>query len=453
MEHRSVSLRILAVDDEVKYLQAMKIILGDKGYAVDLADSGEEALKILERKEYDLVITDLKMSGMDGVELLECITEKYTEIEVIIITGYGSVKNAVDAMKKGAYSYFIKSHDPEELILEVSKIKKLKALEKHNEMLREQQVHGTFLLETKSSKFREALNIAKKAAMSNANILILGESGVGKEVFAKYIHQCSDRHTEPFIAVNCHAFSDSLLESELFGHEKGAFTGAIERRKGRFEASKDGTILLDEIGDISLSTQVKLLRVLEEKSLERIGSNQSISVDFRLLCATNKDLQDSISKGDFREDLFYRISTIKIVVPSLRERTEDLPTLINFFVAKYSKELKKDIIRIDDDVMDYLLNYNYPGNVRELKNMIEMLVVLSEDGIIKHKYDKDKLEVVEAIDRIDDIRPLRAVRKEMESKYIKYAYEICEGNMNLTAKKLDMSRRQLFNKITEYNLK
>ncbi len=453
MKANMESLRILAVDDEEKHLRAMKIILGDKGYEVDLANSGEEALLKLEIKEYDLVITDLKMGGIDGVELLEMISQKYTHTEVIIVTGYGSVKNAVEAMKKGAYSYFIKSHDPEELILEIAKIRKLKSLEKDNEILREQQDQDNFLLTSKSRAFRNALDIAKKAAQSNSNILILGESGVGKEVFAKYIHRCSERNRKPFIAVNCHVFSDSLLESELFGHEKGAFTGAIERRKGRFEAAKEGTILLDEIGDISLSTQVKLLRVLEEKSIERIGSNKPIDVNFRLLCATNKDLKEAISEGAFREDLYYRISTIKIEIPPLRDRKEDLPALIDFFISQYSNDLKKGIKSIDDEVMTYLLNYDYPGNVRELKNMIEMLVVLSEKGVIQYKYVKDKIETVVKMESIEDIRPLREVRKEMESKYIEYALNLCEGNMNLTSEKLGMSRRQLFNKITEYNIK
>ena len=453
MKAKKEHLKILAVDDEVENLKALKIILGNKGYEVDLANSGEEAIDILEKKEYDLVITDLKMGGISGMELLENITNKYKDTEVIIITGYGTVNNAVEAIKKGAYSYFIKSHDPEELIIEIEKIKKLKSLEKDNEFLREQQDGGNFLLETKSSKFANALDIAKKAALSNANILILGESGVGKEVFAKYIHKCSERNSQPFVAVNCHTFSDSLLESELFGHEKGAFTGAIERRKGRFEAANEGTILLDEIGDISLSTQVKLLRVLEEKSIERIGSNKSIDVDFRLLCATNKELKEAITEGDFREDLFYRISTITIEIPPLRERKEDLPALIDFFISRFSKDLKKTISEIDDEVMVYLLSYDYPGNVRELKNMLEMLVVLSENGVIKYKYVKDKIETVVKMENIEEIRPLRDVRKEMEAEYIKYALNLCEGNMNMTSEKLGMSRRQLFNKITEYNIK
>jgi len=452
MKKNKEHLRILVVDDEIEYLEAMEIILEDAGYSIDRASSGEEALEKLKVGEYDLVLSDLIMGGIDGLQLLESVKDKYPETEVIITTGFGSVKNAVEAIKKGAYTYFIKGHDPDELVMEIGKFATLKSLKKENEILRDQQKNKKFVLETKSPKFKQALEMAKRAAVSNANILILGESGVGKEVFAHYIHQCSDRSEELFIGVNCHAFSDSLLESELFGHEKGAFTGAHERRKGRFEAAENGTILLDEIGDISLSTQVKLLRVIEGKTIERIGSNTSMAVDFRLLCATNKDLQKAIEQGGFREDLFYRISTITIEIPPLRERKEDLPDLIDFFIAKSSNDLKRDISGMDPEVMAHLLSYDYPGNVRELKNMVERLVVLAEDGVIKKMDIQSSNEIAPAIEDPEDIRPLKDLRKELESKYIQMALDKCQNNMTLTSKKLGISRRQLFNKIQEYGL-
>ncbi|MCM1991655.1 sigma-54-dependent transcriptional regulator [Oceanirhabdus seepicola] len=445
--------KILVVDDEKEYREVFQMILEENGYITEVTCGGEEALEKLKNKSYDLVLTDLIMKGMDGIELLKNVKKEYTDTEVIIVTGYGTIKNAVEAMKKGAYTYFIKGHDPEELLIEIEKLKRLVFIEKDNQILRSKQGHSKFMLNTKNKEFKKIINIAEKAAKSNVNILILGESGVGKEVFAKYIHECSDRKDEHFIAVNCHAFSESLLESELFGHEKGAFTGAIDKRIGRFEAAHGGTLFLDETGDIPLSTQVKLLRTIEEKKIERIGSNKSIDVDFRLICATNKELHKSIINGEFREDLFYRISTITIEIPPLRDRKEDIPDLINFFFEKFKIKLKKDVCEIEKEVMDFLLSYEYPGNVRELKNIVERLLVLSEKGIIqesdlpehgdKKTYDKE----------IEDIKPLKVIRKETEAKYIERVLEQCNYNITEAARKLDISRRQLFNKITEYGLK
>jgi len=446
-------LNILVVDDEIEYIMAMEIILESEGYDVSTATSGEEAVKLLRTQNFDAILTDLIMGGMDGMDLLKIVKDDYPQTEVIIVTGYGTVQNAVQAMKEGAYTYFVKSHDPDELKMEVAKLKMLKSIKKDQPVDDTAPSMDSFLLQTKSPKFKKALNLAQKSAQSNANILILGESGVGKEVFARYIHECSKRHKKPFIAVNCHAFSENLLESELFGHEKGSFTGASERRKGRFEAANEGTLMLDELGDISLSTQVKLLRTLENKCIERIGGNKSIEIDFRLLCATNKDLKKAIEKGEFREDLFYRISTIAIEIPPLRNRKEDLPELIRFFFEKSSTDLDCVVERIEDGVMESLINYDYPGNVRELKNIIERLVVLSEDGVIRKKHIFDNKGMAEKLESINDIRPLKDVRKEMESEYIAEALARCDQNVTTTAKKLGISRRQLFNKINEYNLR
>ncbi|KDR94983.1 DNA-binding transcriptional response regulator, NtrC family, contains REC, AAA-type ATPase, and a Fis-type DNA-binding domains [Peptoclostridium litorale DSM 5388] len=383
MANNSGKFNLLIVDDEEEYRDSLRIILESEGYLVDDAASGEVALDMLKSKDYDLVLTDLMMKGIDGIELVVKIKAVKPHMDVIIITGYGSIKNAVEAMKKGAFSYFVKGHDPEELIIEIEKLRKLKELERENSIYREQNKELDFMLDTKSPKFKRAIEIAQKAAVSNVNILILGESGVGKEVFAKYIHSCSERKEGHFIAVNCHALSESLLESELFGHEKGAFTGAMEKKKGKFEAAHDGTLFLDEIGDATLSTQVKLLRTIENKRIERIGSNRSIDVNFRLVCATNKELEKAIREGEFREDLFYRISTITIEIPPLRERKEDIPKLIEFFFGKSKVEMKKDITEIEEGVMNFLILHDYPGNVRELKNIVERLVVLSEGGVVR----------------------------------------------------------------------
>jgi DNA-binding NtrC family response regulator len=444
--------KILIVDDEQEYRDVFSMIL-EESYITDTASSGEEALEKLKEKEYDLVLTDLIMGGMNGLELLKNIKEKRYDVEVIIVTGYGTIENAVEAMKQGAFTYFVKGHDPEELIEEIEKIRKTTSL--NNDKKHEHNTRSLgFMLDTKNHKFKKTIEIAEKAAKSNINILLLGESGVGKEVFARYIHNCSERRNEAFIPVNCQAFSSGLIESELFGHEKGAFTGAGNKRKGRFEAADEGTLFLDEVGDIPLDTQVKLLRIIETKSIERIGSNELRKIDFRLIAATNKNLQKEINKGEFREDFFYRISTITIEIPPLRERKEDLEVLIDFFLKKSQKEHKINIVKIEDGVMKFLLSYDYPGNVRELKNIIERLVVLSENGVILKRGLPDSKKSYEVYEEdFDVIRPLKEVRKEMEAEYIEKVLEMCEGNISEAARKLDISRRQLFNKISEYELR
>ena len=335
--------KILIVDDEPEHQEVMDMILSSKGYSTKTCASGLEALEILKKSHFDLVLTDFIMPEMSGMELLKLIKSTYPDVEVIVITGYGTIQNAVEAMKEGAFSYIIKGSDPEEMIGEVEKIFRLKTLEEENEILKEAQKEH-YMLESKSKLFQEVLCIARKSATANVNVLLLGESGVGKEVIARYIHQHSERSKKHFMAVNCHALPDNLLEAELFGYEKGAFTGAIESRKGKFEAANGGTLFLDEIGDISLSTQVKLLRVLETKEIERIGSNRSIDLDFRLISATNKNLVQEIENGSFREDLFYRLSTIVIEVPPLRKRKEDLEMFIQFFIKQAEMELKTNSI-------------------------------------------------------------------------------------------------------------
>ena len=375
--------KILVVDDEPPFRQVMERILRKKGFDVDMASSGQEALEKIKHSRYDLVLTDLIMKGIDGIKLLEILKTEETDLEVIMVTGYGSVKNAVEAMRKGAFSYFIKSHNPDELLMEIEKVKKIIELKTENELLKDNQAQSPFIIESKSPKFRQVVDIAKKITKSNSNVLILGESGTGKEIIARYIHENSARSSRQFMPVNCHAFSGTLIESELYGYEKGSFTGAMKDRRGRIEASGGGTLFLDEIGDMQLDTQIKLLRTLETKKIERIGSNQSIFVDFRLISATNSDIKEKIANGSFREDFFYRISTIIIELPPLRERKEDLPALIDFFIKKFQVEQQKTILEVEQDVISYLMTYNYPGNVRELKNIIERLVVLSENGILR----------------------------------------------------------------------
>ncbi|CEO24700.1 sigma-54-dependent transcriptional regulator [Paraclostridium sordellii] len=439
-------MKILIVDDEIEYANVMKKIIKKKGYEVNVALSGLEAISIIEKdKSYDLVLSDLIMDKMNGVELLENVKIINKDIEVILVTGYGTIENAVDAMKKGAFSYFIKSNPTKDLLNEIQKVKESIDLKSPK------KTRDEFKLTTKSKKFKDIIKIAEKVAISDINILILGESGVGKDVLARYIHNLSNRKDNAFVAVNCCAFSDGLLESELFGHEKGAFTGANERRKGRFELANRGTLFLDEIGDVSLDVQVKLLRTLENGIIERLGSNKQIKSDFRLISATNKNFKEEIEKGSIREDFFYRISTISITIPPLRERKEDLNELIKFFIKKYEYKYNKKINKIDSEIMDFLTTYDYPGNIRELKNMINRMIILSENG----KISKECLPSInknESFEKIT-IKPLKEIRKEFECEYIEKVLIQCGNNISQASKKLDISRRQLTNKIAEYKLR
>lgn len=448
-------LKILVVDDEVEYQNVYKMILEDEGYLVETVSSGKEVLEKLKGEEFNLVLADLIMEGMNGVQLLKEIKKDYEETEVIIVTGYGSIESAVEAIKLGAFSYFIKDHDPEELLLEIGKVKNIFELKIENKSLKKERKVDNYLITTQNERFKELLNIVEKAAKSNASIFITGESGVGKEIMARYIHKTSNRKGM-FIPVNCQALSDNLLESELFGHEKGSFTGAFEQRIGRFEEASGGTLFLDEIAEIPISIQTKLLRALDTKTIERIGSNKQIKIDLRFITATNKNIVKAIEKGEFREDLYFRINTIPIRIPPLRERREDLPMFIDFFLKKYEIELKKKIVKVEDEVMNFLLVYDYPGNIRELKNMIERLVVLSEEGIIKSKYLPKDREVKETknieISSLDELPSLKDYRNCLEKEYIEKVLNKSEKDMDLAAETLGISKRQLYNKISDFEI-
>jgi len=446
--------KILIVDDEEAYCDVLGMILQKEGYQVKQCNKSKEVVNILKAEDFDLIISDLIMPEMDGVALLKTVKKIRPNICFIMLTAYGTIENAVEAMRQGAFTYVIKGTDPEELIKEIRNIRKLRPSQ--NAEFTNQSDFGDYLYHTKSSLFRDALNMASKAAKSDVNILILGESGVGKEVVAQYIHNQSNRSKNSFYATNCHTFSDSLLESELFGHEKGSFTGALNTRIGRFEAAHSGTLFLDEIGDVPLSTQAKLLRAIETKKINRIGSNEEIKVDFRLISATNKDLAKEIKEGNFREDLFYRISTIIIQVPPLRQRKEDLPELIQHFVRRAQNSLGLEEVEIDKNVMDFLLQYRYPGNVRELKNIIDRMVVLSDNGHIRADSISNLVSLNDS-DNLEDIfesnYSLKDIRREVESKYIESVLKKNMFNIAKSAKDLDISTRHLFNKILEYGIK
>ncbi len=452
------NFNILVVDDEKDYCDVLKMILTGKGYKVDTCGNGQEAVEKLEKKSFDLVITDLCMPVMDGRQLLEEIKKRDWDTEVIMLTAHGIIEKAVDAMKAGAYSYVTKGRDPEELFMEVRKLRDARKMKRDNAILKE-KLNGNFMLESRNKKYRQMMELAERAAQSDSNILILGESGTGKEVLASFIHQKSKRKEANFMELNCQALSESILESELFGHEKGAFTGADRRRIGLFEASNGGTLFLDEIGGVSVNLQAKLLKAIENKQIYRLGSSTPINVDFRLITATNHNLRKDMGDGSFRDDLFYRISTIVLELPPLRERPEDIPLFIQYFFDKYQREMNKRITDVENSVKELLAGYSYPGNVRELKNIIERLVVLSEKGEIREAYLPSDVVKNQRTARqvqseaMDLTISLKEYRGKVEKAYIASLLERYPKDMNKVAEILDISRRQLFNKLVEYELK
>lgn len=375
---------ILIVDDEEDTLDACTQALTKEGYSIDTASRAPEALEKIESKNYRIVIADIKMPGMDGIELLQRIKKSNPQVEVIMITGYATIETAVKSMKEGAYDYLPKPFTPEELRMLVKKALEKQSLIIENKDLREKLKiirEGRFLL-GQSQNMKEVEILINKVAKTNSTVMIMGETGTGKELVAQEIHARSPRSHNPIITVNCAAIPSELLESELFGHEKGAFTGAMRDRKGSFELAHEGTIFLDEIGHMSLELQVKLLRVLQEKEIKPVGCERDIAVNVRIIAATNKNLNEAIKKGEFREELYYRLNVVPILLPPLRERREDIPLLADHFLKKYNHEMKKTIEGFSEEAMNLLLNYSWPGNIRELENIVERAVILEDSNMI-----------------------------------------------------------------------
>ncbi len=376
---RSAGFQILVVDDEKVQREMLAGFLKKQGYETVAVEGGAGALEQFSSGSFDLVITDFKMPGMDGLELLRELKRRNPEAAVVILTAHGNEKTAVTAMKEGAYDYLTKPiQELDELLMIIRRAENEGNLARENRLLKEQlkeKFRIDFII-TASGKMEESLNLVGRVAASQATVLILGESGTGKELFARAIHYTSPRAEKPLVKVNCAALPENLLESELFGHEKGAFTGAVARRIGRFEQADGGSIFLDEIGDLSPALQAKLLRVLQEKEIERVGSNQTIKIDVRVIAATNRNLEEAIRKDAFREDLYYRLNVVTMSLPPLRERKEDIAILIDHFLKKFSRENKKQVSSLTKEAKDLLLRYDYPGNVRELENIMERAVVL-----------------------------------------------------------------------------
>ncbi|APF17442.1 two component, sigma54 specific, transcriptional regulator, Fis family [Caldithrix abyssi DSM 13497] len=449
---------ILVVDDEKIQRESLAGFLAKKRYQVYKAGNFDAALQIIKQNAIDLVLTDVKMSGKSGYDLLKAVKEINPSITVIIMTAYGNIEEAVAAMKDGAYDYLTKPLELDEVELLINRAFQFKQLTEENAELRQKlsDKHRFTNIISASPLMEEALNMAARSAKSRASVLIEGESGTGKELIARAIHFASPRKDKPLVVINCAAISESLLESELFGHEKGAFTGAIQARAGRVEEADGGTLFLDEVGDIPLSVQVKLLRFLQFGEFQRVGSNQSRKVDVRLISATNRDLLKMIQEGAFREDFYYRLNVINIKVPPLRKRKEDIPMLIDHFIKKYAAENGKEIKGISREAMDLLMKYDYPGNVRELENLIERAVVLSRSEIIEADDLPIQMRVVGKKEQAPPVEyypgDFRQKVEAFEKDLILKALEEADFNQSQAARALGLSERNLRYKMAKYGI-
>ncbi len=449
---------ILLVEDEANARKGLTQFLQGLNYDVLTAQNGKEALELFRKEKPDLVISDIRMPEMDGSALLESIRAETPSAKVILLTAYGSVEDAVKAMKKGAFYYLTKPVNLEELEFLVKKAFSSHQLEEENkelkqELFRERYDQGQIIAQ--SPKMTELLKTVDKIAASNASVLIEGESGTGKELIARRIHELSSRKQQPFIAVHCAALTETLLASELFGHEKGAFTGAADRKKGRFERADHGSLFLDEIGEISKDTQVKLLRVLQEGEFERVGGTKTIKVDVRLIAATNKTLLDEVQQQKFREDLYYRINVIYLKVPPLRDRKEDIAPLVNAFIRQYAALNTKKIRGITQDALEALVEYNWPGNIRELRNIVERMIVLSSgDMLTLEQIPEDIRQGRPPSAGANGNASLQGISRitDAEKELIQKALQETRGNKSTAAEKLGISRRTLYRKLEEYKL-
>ena len=436
------------VDDEAAIRESLCDWLSDVGYEVLTAENGPQALEIIEREKLGIVITDLVMPGMDGIELMKTAKSILPNTEVIIITAYGSIPTAISAMREGAYDYIEKPFCPERAELLIEKlVERQKLVEENLSLHQKLEEHYRFEnIITKSPKMQQVIEVIKIVAKSNATVLIIGDSGTGKELVARAIHSQSHRRSRPFVAISCTALAESLLESELFGHEKGAFTGAYTQKKGKFEAANRGSLFLDEIGEMSANIQVHLLRVLEEKEFTRVGGNELIKVDVRIISATNKDMKKAIASGEFREDLYYRLNVVSIELPPLRERREDIPLLAQHFLKKFVIENQKEITGFSPEATDFLLKYEWPGNIRELENTIERAVILAQNPSIKMAdMSQENMPLARSA-------PVRGDLKEMEKNYILETLTQSQGNYRKTARLLGISRMTLYNKVRTYGI-
>ena len=446
---------ILVVDDELSMREVLEYMLNKEGYQVSCAENGVKAVALLEKQRYDLLLCDIRLGDISGLDVLRASKKANPDTVVILISAYASTETAVEAMNEGAYDYVPKPFDKDELLQTIAKALDLRTVEREKEILDGQLKENLHfgLLVGSSPAMQHIYKLVQQVANTKTNILITGESGTGKELIAQAIHQESDRSQQPFVVINCGGIPETLMESELFGHKRGSFTGATHDKKGLFEIAHNGTLFLDEIGEISLPIQVKLLRAVQEKVFKPVGGNEDISVDIRIVSATNKNLEKEIIGGNFREDLFYRLNVIEIRVPPLRERKADLRTLAQYFLEKYSKEMGKEITKFSSYAIDLLNKYDFPGNIRELENLLERSVALSTTNIILpdslalslHKRRwiegfKDRRFDLDAVSRGVD---LDSILEEIERGYLKKALNCSNGSKNKAAELLGISFRSL----------
>ncbi len=445
--------QILVVDDEEVMCESLAAWLREDGYAVDTAPSGREALEKARQRDYAIYFIDLKMpGGMDGIETMMQIRRLHPEASIIIITAYATVDTAITAMKEGAQEYIVKPCNPEEISLLVNRIIKVKNLQRENTILRKKLSRQYCVQDviSKNPRMQEILALAHEVSGMRSTVLIQGESGTGKEMVARAVHFSGDRANKPFVAVSCAALAETLLESELFGHEKGAFTGATQQKQGKFEMADGGTIFLDEIGDISPKLQVDLLRVLQDRSFYRVGGSEEVKVDVRVIAATHVNLQQAVAEGKFREDLFYRLNVIEIRIPPLRERREDIPLLAAHFVEKLSHELGREVGEVCEGALKVLLQHDWPGNVRELENAIERAIVTCRGGVLT---EDDFSFLAAAKDAAKGIViPKGMTMQEMERALIVETLRNTGGNIKESASVLGIDRSTLYEKIKKYEI-
>lgn len=447
-------MKILIVEDDPGVRLGLSFTLESNGYRIATAENGIEGIKLFEDEGFDIVITDLRLPGADGIKVLKSIRNISPDTGVIIITAFADVKNAVEAMKEGAYDYISKPFDSDELLIVIERFIKYRGIELENIRLKEelkekkqfQQIVGV------SPAMQRIFEIIETVAKTESSVLIYGESGTGKELVANAVYNLSSRKDKPFVKINCAAIPETLLESELFGYEKGAFTGATQRKKGKFEAADGGTIFFDEISEMALSLQAKMLRAIEDHTFERVGGNESIHVDVRTLYATSKNLKEEVKAGKFREDLYYRINVLPITLPPLRERKEDIPVLVEYFLKIFSKKIGKEGFTVSPASMEGLLSYDYPGNVRELKHAIETVVTLCRGNTIESCCLPPEIRGVEIkhVSLICDNLPLTDRVKAFEKEIIAHVLEETDGRKKEAAKILGISRETLWRKLREY---
>ena len=445
--------KILVVDDEPVQRESIAVWLTEDGYTVDTAGSGQEAVELAGRRDYAIYFLDLKMPpGIDGIETMQRIRQIRPDAAIVIITAYATVDTAVTAMKAGAQEYLVKPCNPQELSVLVERILKVKNLQRENQLLRRQlaQQYSFQDMTSKNPTMHDIFELVRNVAGLRSTVLIQGESGTGKEMVARAIHASSDRADKPFLAVPCTALAETLLETELFGHERGAFTGAVDRRKGKFEQADGGTILLDEIGDISPKLQVELLRVLQERRFFRVGGSEEIEVDVRVIAASNVNLQDAVHDGTFRDDLFYRLNVITIHIPPLRERIEDLPLLVRQFMERIAAELGKEIVDISEAALRLLASYAWPGNVRELENAVERGIVVARGPVLQE--EDFAFLVQQQEERAGWTAPPDMTLKEVEQRVVETALRRSAGNVKAAAQALGIDRSTLYDKIKRYGI-